>query len=95
MKDYWADVEPSADLCPQCGHVNDAATHLNAEPMTPAAGDVSICLYCSAVCVFTGEGYAVRLPTAAELAEFMSTQQIIDALATLLEFRNSDAWGAS
>lgn len=72
--------------CWACGHVNDAASSLDTtEP--PDDGSVSICFYCSALSVFTGQGLVVRQPTPGELDEFLADPRIQYLLASLDEYR--------
>jgi hypothetical protein len=40
------------------------------------AGDVSICLYCGAVALFTGNGNEVRYPSHEELGEILSDPSV-------------------
>lgn len=69
----------AALACPTCGAFNDAATGFRTDGL-PAAGDVSVCAYCTAVSVFTGSGLAVRVPTQAELEEILAEPDTADAV---------------
>ena len=40
------------------------------------AGDVSICLYCGAVAIFTGPGIGLRDPTNEELVEILADPRV-------------------
>jgi hypothetical protein len=74
------DDQPHA--CLSCGAANDAATGINA--YVPSAGDVSICLYCAALAVFTGEGLAIRAATPAELEEIQADAGVTRARFAIL-----------
>ncbi len=73
--------------CPQCGSKNDAnlcATDGVTEHVHPASGDVSICLYCSALMIYTEDG--LRDPTDEEFSKLRrdpDVQVAIGAIATL------------
>lgn len=67
------------DLCPHCERELDAASAMDGGPQRPEAGDLSVCLYCAGVSVFTGEGLIKRLPTKAELAEIDGDSRIAAA----------------
>jgi hypothetical protein len=41
--------------CPVCGRTMDAATDVLSRDNVPEAGDLSVCLYCCTVLVFTPE----------------------------------------
>lgn len=56
----------TAPCCPRCGGVQDC--WWNMDGAVPEAGDLSICLYCSAVMLLT-EDLGVRSPTVEELLE--------------------------
>ena len=54
--------------CPTCGKTLDAATNIE-EDVEPSPGDVTICLGCKDLFIFTEE-LGLRRPTEAELQEF-------------------------
>ena len=70
--------------CPQCGYRVDSESRVYGEGRDTGykAGDVSICLYCSAVNIFTADGL-LRVPDAAELDE----TNVQNALTRWLVFR--------
>lgn len=74
-------------LCPYCDHDNNAATSVDSpdSKILPGKGDVSICLYCANIAVFTGDGFAVRRPTEAEHNFLMADEQIARAVALVEE----------
>lgn len=59
-------------ICPTCGNVNDAATCVEGEH-SPSPGDVSVCLYCAAILIFTDE-LETRLPTEREMIDLQTSQ---------------------
>jgi hypothetical protein len=61
-------VKPST--CPTCGHTNDAATFIGVGQYQPNAGDISVCIKCTAIATFTGDDLEVRKATLDELAVF-------------------------
>jgi len=73
--------------CPGCGHVNDDVTFLGTDDRTPSAGSWGLCIYCSQIGVFTGEGYHTREPTAAEREDIARSPEVARAVATLTKFR--------
>lgn len=59
---------PTGELrCPWCGKAHDRATDPADESIKPKAGDVSICVHCSRVALYTGHGLRVRRPSSVEL----------------------------
>jgi hypothetical protein len=56
--------------CPTCGHTNDAATFIGVGQYQPNAGDISVCIKCTAIATFTGDDLEVRKATLDELAVF-------------------------
>lgn len=71
--------------CPHCRRVNDS--HISRDAEVPGDGDVSICWRCRKLAVFveTPTGYAVRMPTPDEQAEFDQDPDIRAALAAAAE----------
>ena len=60
--------------CPQCGAVNDTADGVEHEE-APTPGDISVCMYCAAVTVFTND-LKLRTPTSEEMANIRSDAEI-------------------
>lgn len=59
--------------CWSCGSPNDDFTGIGDTDLgLPDEGAISICAYCGAVAVFTGQALLVRKPTAGELADVMA-----------------------
>lgn len=52
-----------------------------------SAGDVSICLYCGAVALFTGNGIELRHPTDVELIEILNDPLVARARRTIQSSR--------
>lgn len=66
----------SASNCLRCKAALPCATSLTELGARPSAGDVSICLYCGNIAVFTGRGVELRTPTFDELAELASDPDV-------------------
>ncbi len=67
--------------CPVCGSVNDRATHPDPDRF-PKAGDLTICMHCAFIGVFTRSDNAtvvdgVRLPNAEEEARYKADSAIM------------------
>lgn len=65
----------ATNSCSSCGKVNDRATDL-VTAAKPKAGDVSICIGCGHVAIFTA-ALALRDPTPQESAELLADKRII------------------
>lgn len=74
--------------CPTCGEVVDDTTHPETGlDLDPSEGDVSICFYCGAFGVFTGEGKQTRMPTEAELLRFTMDRDLVKWQSLLGRFK--------
>lgn len=62
--------------CPFCGELNNAATAVDDNLEPPKAGDVSICVSCAELSLFTGESLTARKPTRRELDDLMADADI-------------------
>ena len=51
--------------CPYCGYELDGATSPRDQSMMPSPGDVSICIECGGICLFTAD-LRLRKPTLEE-----------------------------
>lgn len=70
--------------CPSCGNVLDGATEVHgSDASPPGEGDLSICVYCSALSVFTGIGLDKRKPTKDELRTALSDERVRLVLAAI------------
>jgi hypothetical protein len=56
-------------VCPYCGKKMDRSTETLRTGGKPKAGDVTVCIYCVKVCVFTKE-LGLRKPTFEERLQF-------------------------
>lgn len=70
---------------PQCPYCKAATPSYNEvgglSRKPPLRGDVSICLMCSGLALFTGRGLVTRKPSAEEKHALLSDQKIISGLA--------------
>jgi len=65
--------------CPHCGYLLDAATACDLNDETePKTGDMSVCIDCGEVCVFTDHLH-LRKPTDSELLEIAGTPGLVMA----------------
>lgn len=67
------DVTPNR--CPNCTHILEEATGVTTDD-APKPGDVTLCIYCAAVLVFTDD-MMVRLPTEEESNEFANNAELM------------------
>jgi hypothetical protein len=67
------DVTPNR--CPNCEHILEEATGITTQD-APKPNDVTLCIYCAAVLVFT-EDMRVRLPTEEESNELASNSELM------------------
>lgn len=65
--------------CPACSAVVDAATAMDGSDASPAPGDVTVCLYCARVLIFTADG--LRLPTFEEIEQLAGNEDLVRAVA--------------
>lgn len=75
--------------CPNCRTVVDGATAVDGSEAFPSPGDVTVCVYCAAVLIFTATG--LRLPTFAELEKLAENWDLVRAvhIATLFRAQNA------
>lgn len=75
-------------VCWSCGSVNDDVMGVGPghDPAGPVikAGDCSVCAYCAALAIFTGDGLAVRIPTRDEQAQAFTDPTIRAAVRAAL-----------
>lgn len=68
--------------CPYCSRVNECSTSAtNPDKVAPEPGDVSICIGCAGIAIYTETG--VRLPTHVEHEEALAKPAVQRALAVL------------
>lgn len=71
----------TASACPWCLSVNDDAAELPAGSSRPQIGDVSVCLYCGGLAVFTDDALGKRKPTDVELTTYAAMPEVQRAVA--------------
>lgn len=69
--------------CPACGTLIDGHTEVHLEDVCPAPGDVSVCVYCCAVSVFTET--SLRTPDLKELDEILADPEMQKAIYAVQE----------
>lgn len=73
-------VELDKCNCPWCGQLHDAATHSGSTVEVPEPGNLSLCVHCGGVAVFTGD-LKLRRPTKAEQREIDNSPTVKRAVA--------------
>ena len=75
--------------CPECGIPNDGQYSPEHPEATPSDGDLSICLYCGHLAVFSGEGLALtlRVITDGERVQAMGQAEVTQAIAFVKKMR--------
>jgi len=77
------DPRPS---CFNCG--KHAVTNISDDgPPSPTDGDVSVCLYCAAISLFTGNGRHTRRPTDEERTDLLADPDVSRAAGGVLLYR--------
>lgn len=86
-RDYRTYYDEQMPPCVRCGDLLDAATEARGERGRPVDGNVSICLNCGFVDIFTGVGLERRPPTAAEQRELVHDLDVmrVQSLLTFLK----------
>ena len=82
LLDDLGSVRMPQQKCLWCDRPLDAATDIEQEGNVPEEGDLSICLYCGNLAIYTaGEaGLVLRHPTVPERAEALADPQVRSAL---------------
>jgi hypothetical protein len=75
--------------CLKCGEELDDFSSTTGG-VIPKAGDVSICLYCSNIAIYTGNLMDIRPATSEELAEISNDPKTLKAIAITMMFRAMD-----
>jgi hypothetical protein len=78
-------------ICPHCGKKNNASTPVGRNKNAPTPGDITLCIGCGKVGVFTEDG-SLRVPNAEEALRFMADPRIIQA-QVLISSRSSTKKG--
>jgi len=61
--------------CPHCGHKFDRTSYVGDENIRPSPGDVSLCIKCVGISLFTNSAGDMRKATRAEIREMMSAPE--------------------
>lgn len=69
--------------CPYCGTSLDGAMNVDG-PNAPDPGDVTVCLYCAGLAVFT-DNLGLRFPTDAELERWTVNPDVTRVRSAVLE----------
>ncbi len=75
--------------CPECGIPNDGQYSPEHPEAVPSDGDLSVCLYCGHLAVFTGEGdtLGLRPMTEEEHEQAMNQAEVSQAVAFVKRMR--------
>lgn len=76
--------------CLACGAILDASTGVGAEYTPPVEGDVTVCIVCGHLMIFTADG-SLRHPTADELAECQEDERIMAVTAAVGKIKGPSA----
>lgn len=98
------DLGKLASKCPYCGTDNYEATEVGTAPGivgsvmirhhdTPNEGDVSVCIRCGGVALFTGLDRNKRRPTESERAELLADEDVQRAVRAVHAVHDSTAGG--
>lgn len=77
--DYGVYTSTLDHRCMVCGACNDATTEVGGVRGKPRDGDVSVCLECGGLSIFTGVGLMLRAATAGERAEIEADENVLMA----------------
>lgn len=66
--------------CPHCGKGNDTSQPVG-RPVLPSVGDVSICIECGGLSIFTAT--VPRKPDAGELEALLADRRIVEAMSAI------------
>lgn len=77
-------VDTVATQCPICGHEFTQASHVPFDqPAFPKTGDVSICIECHNILIYSDDVGHVRKPTAEELSDTLNDTRVIAVLEAM------------
>lgn len=82
----WQD-EDRATACWDCGVVLTGASSEGETP--PDVGSASLCVYCEALNIFTGNGLEIRKPTKEEVLEYECDPDLIAARVQVAALRDA------
>ncbi len=80
----------NGERCHNCGTLNDDATDINNPDARPTEGDVSVCFYCAALALFTGDGYGTRAPTEEERLALLADPLVTETTGHVLLYNALD-----
>jgi Zn ribbon nucleic-acid-binding protein len=85
MKEWpmWRESRTPLNTCPYCGHRHDRAT-IPIGDAAPKRGDVSVCIRCGGVGVFT-RALRMRKPLPGEIAEMAADPELGPLLRRMQE----------
>lgn len=77
----------TATSCRVCGlAMTGYLADVDAQPLSPPAGSITICIACRAVSIATGDGYEHREPTNGELEVIMTIPAVWHRLAAITQY---------
>jgi hypothetical protein len=71
--------------CLTCGEKINGAMEMQGTAAKPSPGDLSLCMYCGALAIFTSDG--IRKPTPEEAHELADREDVIEAQKFFLKFK--------
>ncbi len=77
--------------CPSCGYGFDMSSAVDGSNDPPVEGDVTVCISCADVAVFTAtadRGLTLRAPTPEEKEEALTMPEVVHAKLALLALRS-------
>jgi hypothetical protein len=77
----------SKNRCRRCGQNNNAATNTTNEEVTPDEGDVSVCINCGEISMFTAEG-KLREPTPEEFTLLAKSKEVLSLVQATQTIRH-------
>lgn len=82
-------------VCPACGYQVDASSTVAGHGIedgqrAPADGNMSICIACAGVSIFTDDATRLRLPTADERGKIARSPAVQAVAQSIIELRDRD-----
>jgi hypothetical protein len=74
-------IAPNA--CPKCGFLQNRTEQVTMNKRDPRAGDISICVECSALCFFTDSLGHLRAATWADIRELEKTPRLFNKVCEI------------
>ena len=75
--------------CLSCHAQLDTATEVTGQDVRPDEGDMSLCIKCGAIAVFTGHGNQLREATVMEMRKFLGDRRVQIARGAILAMRQN------